>query len=143
VALIAFPLGQGYYDQGFWPYRLAFQKALGEVLRTPLIQTNAHLTTELSLTHQAAKPDVGRRERYMVHIVNFSPMRRTPKHTDFHDDPIPLTDVTIRVNLPLKASTARALYSGKDLPVRWTKGGGVEFLVPRVEIHEVVCLELA
>jgi hypothetical protein len=66
-----------------------------------------------------------------------------PKHTDFHDDPVQLTDVTVRVNLPLKASTARALYAGKDLPVRRAAGGGVEFLVPRVDIHEVVCLELS
>jgi hypothetical protein len=79
----------------------------------------------------------------MVHVVNFSPGRRTPKHTDFHDDPIPLSDVTVRVNLPLKASRAKALYIGKDLPVRRAAGGGVEFLVPRVEMHEVVCLELS
>jgi len=107
----------------------------------PLLQTDAHVTTELSLTHQAATPDARRRERYMVHIVNFSPVRRTPKHTDFHDDPIPLTDVAVRVNLPLKASKARALYAGKDLPVRRATGGGVEFQVPRVDIHEVVCFE--
>ena len=78
----------------------------------------------------------------MVHFVNFSPIRRTPKHTDFHDDPIPLTNVAVRVNLPLKVSTARALYAGKDLPVRRAANGGVEVLVPRVEIHEVVCLQL-
>ena len=72
VALMAFPLGQGYYNQGFWVYRRAFQKALGEVLPAPLLQSDAHLTTELSLTHQAANPDAGRKERYMVHIVNFS-----------------------------------------------------------------------
>jgi hypothetical protein len=46
----------------------------------------------------------------MVHIVNFSPVRRTPKHTDFHDDPIPLTDVTICVRssppVPVPASRA-------------------------------------
>src|SRR5262249_1438173 len=139
-ALAAFPVGQGYYNQGFWAYRLAFQKALGEVLPTPLIQTDAHLTTELSLTHQAPKADAGRKERYMVHLVNFSPVRRTPKHTDFHDDPVALTDVTVRVNLPLKVATARALYAGKDLPVRRVAGGGVEFLVPRGELHEVVSL---
>src|SRR5262249_61641068 len=81
VALVAFPLGQGYYNQGFWAYRQAFQKALGEVFPTLLLQTDAHLTTELSLTHQEARPDAGRRERYLVHIVNFSPVRRTPKHT--------------------------------------------------------------
>jgi hypothetical protein len=143
VALLAFPLGQGYYNQGFWPYRRAFQHALGQVLPAPLLQTDAHLTTELSLTHQTARPDIGRRERYMVHVVNFSPVRRTPKHTDFHDDPVPLTDVTVRVNLPLKTPAGRALYAGRDLAVRRAAGGGVEFLVPRVDIHEVVCLELS
>jgi Flp pilus assembly protein TadD len=101
-----------------------------------LIQSDAHLTTELSLTHQAARPKAGRKERYMVHLVNFSPVRRTPKHTDFHDDPIPLINVTVRVNLPLAASTAKALYAGKDLPVRRVASGGVEFLVPRVDIHD-------
>ena len=79
----------------------------------------------------------------MVHIVNFSPVCRTPKHTDFHDDPIPLTNVTVRVNLPLKVSTAKSLYAGKDLPVRRGTVKGVEFLVPRVDIHEVVSLELS
>ena len=78
----------------------------------------------------------------MVHIVNFSPVRRTPKHTDFHDDPIPLMNVAVRVNLPLKVSTAKALYAGNELPVRRVANGGVEFLVPRVDIHEVVSLEL-
>jgi hypothetical protein len=143
VALVAFPLGQGYYNQGFWAYRQAFQTALSAVLPAPLIQSDAHLTTELSLTHQAANPNARRKERYMVHIVNFSAARRTPKHTDFHDDPIPLTEVTVRINLPLKVSAAKALYAAKDLPVRRAERGGLEFVVPRVSIHEVVCLELA
>jgi hypothetical protein len=142
VALLAFPLGQAYYNQGFWVYRQAFQKALAEVLPTPLIQTDAHLSTELSLTHQAADPGRGRKERYLVHIVNYSPVRRTPRHTDFHDDPVPLRDVTVCINLPLRVSRATALYAGKDLPVRRTAGGGVEIVVPRVPIHEVVCLAL-
>jgi hypothetical protein len=143
VALVAFPLGQGYYNQGFWIYRQAFQKVLSEVLPMPLLQTDAHLSTELSLTHQAAKPSVGRKERYMVHLVNYSPVRKTPKHTDFYDDPVPLTNVTVRLNLPLKASTAKALYAGQKLPVRHSSGGGVEVLVPRVEVHEVVCFEVS
>ncbi len=140
VALVAFPLGQSYYNQGFWVYRQAFQKALSEIYSVPLLQTDAHLNTEISLTHQAANAQ--RKARYLVHLVNFSSVRRTPKHTEFHDDPIPLSNVTVRVNLPLKVSTAKALYAGQDLPVRRTAGGGVELLVPHVHIHEVVCLEL-
>ncbi|HXJ74547.1 MAG TPA: beta-galactosidase trimerization domain-containing protein, partial [Candidatus Dormibacteraeota bacterium] len=143
VALVAFPLGQGYYNQGFWIYRQAFQQALSQILPVPLIQTDAHLSTELSLTHQAAKPSVGRKERYLVHVVNFSPVRKTPKHTDFYEDPIPLTNVMIRLNLPLKLSTAKLLYAAQPLPVRRAAGGGVEVTVPRVDVHEVVCFELA
>jgi hypothetical protein len=116
---------------------------LTEVLPVPLIQSDAHLSTELSLTHQAAEPSVGQKERYMLHIVNYSPVRKTPKHTDFYDDPIPLNNVTIRVNLPLKVSAARALYAGQELPVRRDPRGGVEVLVPRVEIHEVLSFELS
>ena len=143
VALVAFPLGQGYYNQGFWIYRQALQQALSQILPVPLVQTDAHLSTELSLTHQAAKPSVGRKERYLVHVVNFSPVRKTPKHTDFYEDPIPLTNVMIRLNLPLKLSTAKLLYAAQPLPVRRAAGGGVEVTVPRVDVHEVVCFELA
>ncbi len=143
VGLVAFPLGQGYYNQGFWIYRQAFQKVLSEVLPVPLIQSDAHLSTELSLTHQAAKPGARPKERYMVHIVNYSPVRKTPKHTDFYDNPVPLSNVTVRLNLPLKVSTAKALYADKRLQVRRDTGGGLEVLVPRVDIHEVVCFELS
>jgi hypothetical protein len=65
---------------------------------------------------------------------------------DFYDDPVPLRDVTVRLNLPLKISTAKALYGGQTLPVRGAAdggGGGLEVGVPRVDVHEVVCFELA
>jgi hypothetical protein len=141
VGLFAFPLGQSYYNQGYWIYRQAFQKILRELLPAPLVQTDAPLSTELTLTHQAARPDLGRKARYLVHIINFSPVRRTPRHTDFYEDPIPLTNLTVRINLPLGVSTARAVVAGADLPPRRATSGGVEVLVPRVLIHEVVSFE--
>ena len=78
-----------------------------------------------------------------MHIVNYSSVRRTPKHTDFYEDPVPLSNVKVRVNLPLRAPKARALYAGQELPVHRHSGGGVEVLVPRVDVHEVVCFELS
>jgi hypothetical protein len=51
--------------------------------------------------------------------------------------------VTVRLNLPLKVATATALYARQELPVRRVAGGGVEVLIPRVDIHEVVCFELS
>jgi len=141
--LIAFPLGLSYYKEGYWIYRRAFQKAIAELLPVPLVQSNAPLSAEITLTHQAAGQASGRKERYLVHIVNFSPLRHTPSHPDYCEDPIALTDVTVRVNLPIHASTAQAVIAGATLPVRRTQAGGVEVTVPRVPIHEVVSLEVA
>jgi hypothetical protein len=141
VALFAFPLGKSYCNQGYWIYRQAFQKVLSELLRSPLIQTNAPLSTELALMHQASRPEGGRKERHLVHIVNYSPLRHTRKHTDFCEDPIPLTNVAVRINLPLKVASVRAVVAGEGLPLRRAPGGGVEVLVPRVAIHEVLSFE--
>ena len=143
VVLIGFPLGLSYYKYGYWIYRRTFQQATAELLPATLVQSNAPLSTEITLTHQAGRPESGRQERYLVHIVNFSPLRHTPSHPDYYEDPIALTDVTVRVNLPIHGARARAVVAGTTLPVRATQAGGVEVTVPRVPIHEVVTFEVA
>ena len=70
-------------------------------------------------------------------------MRHTPSLPDYCADPIALSDVTGRVDLPIHASRAQAVVVGATLPVKRTQAGGVEVIVPRVPIHEVVSLEVA
>jgi hypothetical protein len=142
VVLVGFPLGLSYFKNGYWVYRRAFQQAVAEMLPATLIQSNAPLSTEITLTHQAAQPERGRKERYMIHIVNFSPLRHTPSHPDYYEDPIALTDVTIRLNLPVRCSSAQAVVAGNALRAWSAPGGGVEVTVARVPIHEVVVLEV-
>ncbi|MGQ9904758.1 MAG: hypothetical protein ACUVRU_10660 [Anaerolineae bacterium] len=139
LALFAFPLGQSYYDQGYWVYRAAFQEALRRLLPAPLVETSAPMSSEVTVTQQDA--DASHGERWMVHIVNFSALRHTPKHPPFHDDPIALTDVQVRLNLPLAVKTARAVVAGIDLPAEQVDGG-VRVTVPRVPVHEIVCFEV-
>lgn len=139
VALFAFPLGISYYSRGYWIYRRAFQHALRELLPAPLLETNAPLSSELTLTRQAGGN--GRRERFMVHVVNFSALRRSPRHPDFYEDPISLTDVRVTLNLPLKAAAGRAVVAGASLSLKRLPGGGVQFTIPRVPVHEVVAIE--
>jgi hypothetical protein len=140
VALFAFPLGISYYSRGYWIYRRAFQHVLRELLPGPLVETNAPLSSEVTITHQAAKR--GRKERFIVHVVNFSALRRSPRHPDFYEDPIPLTDIQVSVNLPLKAAAGSALVGGESLPLRRIPQDRVEFTIPRVPIHEVVAIEV-
>lgn len=143
VALFGFPIALTYYRSGYWVYRDAFRHLLRKVQPAPLIETDAPHSAEITLTHQPARADIGRPERYLVHVVNFSQSRRTPGSSDFFDDPIALTDVGIRVNLPLNAVRALQVDAGRELAVLEAENGGVEFVVPRVLTHDVVALELA
>jgi hypothetical protein len=140
VGLVAFPLGQSYYRQGYWVYRSAFRRLLQEVFPVRLMRTNAPLSTEITVTHQPEDKGQGRRERYLVHIINWSALRGTPQHPVFYEDPVPLTDVTVRLNLSLKRARARTLVQPGRLNAR-ISSAGVEVTVPRVFVHEVVCLE--
>ncbi len=141
AGLVGFPLGLSYYNHGYWVYRRAFQALLRRVYPARLLETNAPLSAELSLTHQAAGNGHG--ERYLVHIVNYSALRSSPEHPDFHEDPVPLTGVRVRVNLPLRPASARAVVAGGQVDVRALNSGAVEFTLPRIPVNELVCMELA
>jgi hypothetical protein len=121
-------------------YREAFQHVLDAVLPSRVVWTDAPLSTEVSVTRQAGGG--GQPERWLVHVINFSATRGTPKHPVLHEDPIPLTDVTIRLRAPAKFSACRAIVAEKALPVRAVVGGCAEVTVPRVPIHEVVSFEV-
>ncbi len=140
VGLVGFPIGRVYYQKGYWVYRAALDHLLRLLRPERLVESAAPLSTEITLTHQAARRDARRPERYLVHLVNWSASRKAPPHPEFHEDPIPLRDVTVRLNLPGRFGSARAVVSGERLRLR-RAGSGVEFTVPRVEMHEVVCLE--
>ncbi|MFN8570780.1 MAG: alpha-amylase family protein [Gemmatimonadaceae bacterium] len=142
VGLIGFPLGLSYFQQGYWVYREALRHLLGRVGPTQLVESNAPMSTEIAVTHQAANRALGRHERYLVHVINFSPMRTTPDHPQFCEDPIALTDVRVRLRVPGRVTVARAVMAGRALQPRSTPDG-VEFTLDRVPIHELVSLELA
>jgi hypothetical protein len=141
VALFGFPLGVSYFKQGYWIYREAFHRVLRRLVPVPLVESDAPLSSEITVTRQAARRNIGRKERTLVHIVNFSPLRRTPPHPEFYEDPIPLTNISVRLNLPLENVAASAVIAGKRLEARRSARGGMEVTVPRVDIHEIVCFE--
>lgn len=139
VAHFAFPLGQSYFNAGYWVYRQIFQRVLRDLLPDPLIQTDAPLSAELTMTHQAANEEHG--ERCLVHVINWSPVRQSPRHPTFYEDPIPLTDVTVRANLPFAATEAHAVAADVDLTIHRNDDGSVKVTLARVPISEMICFE--
>jgi hypothetical protein len=115
-----------------------FQRVLRKLLPGQLIQTDAPLSAEVTLTHQAANDARG--ERCLVHVINWSPVRQSPRHPTFYEDPVALTKVTVRANLPIAATKARAVVAGEDLPIQHNDGS-VAVTLASAPISEIVCFE--
>jgi len=53
---------------------------------------------------------------------------------------VPLYNVKVKLNIPLKNVKAKTAISGVTLPVTITDNG-VEVIVPKIGINEIVCFE--
>lgn len=138
LAATAFPLGSSYYRHGYWIEREVFRRLLQTVLPQPLVTTNAPLSSEVTLTHQAASAE--RPERWMVHVVNFSPNRRSSEHCEYLEDPIPLHDV--QITLAVDAPITRAYTAAEGLPLALEKTEhGLQVIVPKIIFGAIVVFE--
>jgi hypothetical protein len=137
VAAAAFPLGASYYHHGYWVYREIFRALIEAVLPERLVWTNAPLSAEVTVTHQAAGD---RPERWLVHVVNFSPNRRSPEHCEYVEDPIPLHDVRVALHAGRPFARAYLAADGAPLPLR-AAGAGWEVTIPKVQYGAIVVLE--
>ena len=138
LAATAFPVGSSYFRHGYWVYREVFRRLVRAVLPSPLVETDAPLSAEVTVTHQAAEG--GRPERWLVHVVNFSPNRRGPEHPEYLEDPIPLRDVGVTLRAGVPFSRAYLAADGAALPLREV-GGGWATTVPRVDFGAIAVFE--
>ena len=139
LAACAFPLGASYFRHGYWFYRELFARLVARVLPRQLVRTSAPASAEVAVTHQAADADRG--ERWIVHVVNFSPLRRTRETIEVLEDPIPLHDV--EVALAAEGGEAVRAYearSGAQLALE-RRGGRWCTRVPVVPIAATVVFE--
>jgi hypothetical protein len=77
----------------------------------------------------------------MIHLVNWSATRKTPSHPEVHEDPVALTDIWVKLNIPIGKASVYAVVAGKKLEVQ-TVGNASKVMLPRIEIGEIVCFEI-
>lgn len=138
VGLIGCPLGKAYYRTGYWVYRALFNSIVQRVRPERLLDTDAPFTTEFTVTRQPMRGQTG--HRWLVHVVNWSPDRKGPEHPEFHDSPVPLQNLRVRVAIPLDRLRVRLVVADQSLEPHRTPRGW-EVLIPRVDIHEIVVFE--
>jgi len=140
TGLLGFPVGRSYFDKGYWIYREVFSKLIKEVLPNRLVETNAPLNTEITVAYQPANISENRQERYLVHIINWSSTRKTPQHPEVHEDPVPLSDIRIKLNIPLNNVTVKTVFSEEKL-IHRRVSSGIEVTVPKIAVNEILSFD--
>jgi len=125
-----FPLGQGTTTRGHGrtarPLQVSARRSPPHAAAS---NRSRHLISELSLTHR--RRTLGAAGRSATSSMSSTTLRceglpSTPNSTTI---PIPLSNVRIRVNLPLEVSRATAVCAGKDITGIASEGRGVEVVV--------------
>lgn len=140
TAAIAFPIGQGYLETGYWVYSTLFGRVLTTVRPSPLITSTAPTSLELNVSYQPDADAGG--PRLLVHAVNFTAGRRRGEHLEFFDEIVPVHDVSIELTVGCTVVSAWAARAGKAL-VFAQVGDRVTVKLPVVAIHEIIVLRLS
>ena len=141
IGHIGFPIGMAYYEKGYWVYREAFLNLVNRVLPNRLIETNAPLNCEITLTYQPANKEENRPERYIVHIINWSPSRKTPSQSEVHEDPVPLKDIWVKLNIPIGKVVVNTIVAGEKIKPKFP-ANNIKVTIPKIGISEMVCFTL-
>ncbi|HZV72245.1 MAG TPA: alpha-amylase family protein [Conexibacter sp.] len=138
VAGFSFALASAYFEHGYWFYRELFERTLARLLPRPLVRTSAPASAEVTLTQQRAEDAHG--ERWIVHVVNYSPLRRAQGRMEYLEDPIPLCDVEITLDRDVPIGRVYEVRSGSELAFQETEAGW-RTTVPRVPVAATVVYE--
>ena len=131
VAYIAYPIFTAFSQHGSLPYRLLVRNILDRLLPEPLLRVNAPASAETSVTGQG--------KRTIVHLLCYSPERRTEK-LDLIEDVVPLFDVPVSLRLD---GAPRKVYTAPDetpIPFEYL-AGRVNLRVPEVRGHAMIVFE--
>ena len=109
-------------------------EALERLLPEPLVRLEAPSTAIATMTQQGAP------HRCILHLLHYIPERRGADF-DVIEDVIPLHDVGISVRVPGEVKAASRVPEGESLDFT-VAGGRVELRLPRLDGHQMICLEL-
>ena len=112
-----------------------FLNALEILLPEPLVRLEAPTTPLVSVNEQSAE------NRWIVHLLHYIPERRG-QDFDVIEDVIPIFDVKVSVKAP--RSVKGVVCVPEQDPLKFEqKNGRIEFVLPKLEGHQMVALNFA
>jgi hypothetical protein len=134
VIYFAHPVFMQYHKNApLWCKRLVLN-ALDLLLPEPLVRLEAPSSALAMLNEQAAE------NRLVLHLLHYIPERRG---TDFDviEDVIPIFDVKASVRVDRKVRAVACVSHNRPLGFSQTEGR-VEFVLPKLEGHQIIVMEL-
>jgi len=122
-----------YQQNGPIWYKKLVLNALDILLTEPVVRLNAPSTAEVTINEQ---PD---ENRYVIHFLHYIPQRRTST-IDIIEDVIPIYDVKASVKVPDKIKKVVLVPEMRSIDFELKKGR-IEFVIPKVEGHQMVELK--
>jgi hypothetical protein len=131
VIYLAFPVFTAYALNSYAPQKWAVANCISRFLPNPLVRVEAPSTAEVTVTEQP-----GRR---IVHILYYSPERRTPD-LDIVEDVVPLHNVKLGLRANSRPSSVYLAPQETNLNVDYVHGYA-EITIPAVNGHQMVVFE--
>lgn len=114
-----------------WCKRLVLN-ALDMLLPEPLVRVAAPTTTITALNEQQAE------NRWALHLLSYIPERRG-QDFDVIEDVIPLYNLKASVRVPKRVRAVTIVPQGVKLAFQ-QKGARIEFMLPKLEGHQIIAL---
>ncbi|MBA3440688.1 MAG: hypothetical protein H0T92_12540 [Pyrinomonadaceae bacterium] len=109
--------------------------ALNLLLPEPLIRVEGPTTMLTALSEQSAE------NRWVLHLLHYIPERRG-QDFDIIEDVIPIFNVKVSVKAPKKVLDISAVPEKKKLSFQ-QQAGRIEFVLPKLDGHQMIALQFA
>lgn len=133
VGYIAYPIFSTFANYGNYPYRLLVGNMIDLLLENPLLRVDGPTNLETSVIRQS-KP-----ARTIVHLLSYSPERRTPK-LDLVEDIIPVFNLPLSLRMDHKPRRVYLAPQKQELDFELLNGR-INLCVPMVNGHQMVVFE--
>jgi hypothetical protein len=135
VAYIAYPIFTAFSSHANYPFRLLVRNIIDRLLSEPILRVDAPTNTETSVMRQRG----GAKGRTIVHLLHYSPERRTEK-LDLIEDILPVYDFPMSLKLD---RAPKRVYSAPDnKPIEFEYlNGRVNLRVPELRGHAMIVFE--
>ncbi len=135
TAYVAFPVFNNFAEHGNLTCRYLVKQLLHRILPEPLLRVSGPSYIESTVQRQPHGPGT----RTIVHLLGYSPERRTP-HLDIIEDIIPLYD--LKVSLKLAHAPESVYLAPSRIPLHFTYAKGrVNLTLPVLRGHEMLVFE--